>query len=404
MGQQEEGGRMTPVERTPIKAPLACFGLEHSPLDRGCQACPHEKDCLKYMGKRANKTPLNELRFDLLSDEMDNLVPEQAGDSFPLALLRSIYAASYRTVFGNDPPLRDSVDCYRDEIVDNAHTADCPVAMFILSNMVAQLISEKTIIAEQAGIAKQAVCIERAILAGKDLTDDDVFLVEQVISSSAQKRHIGRFYAKLLVGQRAISRAIAYAKLCNDRYGSFSIYTLGVLNEEDYEAKDMEKGMLKSEVTAGLFLVDHTVHHSTPPLAALYAEKELELDPVWLATESSYVTAVLDPYLKTKTDSKRLNDHRLNVIKAIARFRRRRSTRAFALRIRQRILPLAVDSILSDSGVRSKDLLYHVNPVRDPLTLWIHTGQALQHYHCWLLLQGEPSWFAERKPKRIPDS
>ena len=382
---------MSAVERTPMKIPLKCFGLEHDKLDPLCHACPHQQECVRFMGTRANKIPLDKLHFDLVPQELKVTLSERSDDSDRLIRLRLLYAECYRTVFGKDPDRLDAAEFYRDEIINNAHAAECSVRMFILSNMVAHNISEQTII-EQTSAARTSI-------EDTEQVHDPWFCAmlsagEQPTIENPEKTHTRRFCAKLLTGERAINRAVEYAESGNDRYGTFSLYSLAAFDGANYEANEMDNAMLTSEVTAGRFLVRYNIHHGGPPFEALYREEELQLDPFWLATEPSYRMTVLDPSLKSKTGSRALKEHRLNVLKAIARFRRRRTTHRLAFQSRQKIMPEAVERVLGYFHMRPEDLLHDAVLIVDPLALWIQIGSTLQQYHCWLLVKGESSYFA----------
>ena len=355
---------MSMPERTPMKIPLPCFGLEHNPLDSCCQSCPHEKDCIKFMGTRANKIPLDRLRFDLMPQDLKFTISGNADDRNARTLLRTVYTDCHRTIFKKDPDRLDEPDFYRDEIVSNAGAADCTLGMFILSNMFAHTIRERTLIEHND---KALAC---------------------------------RFYAKLLAGEGAVKRAVQYKKLCKGLYATFSVYSLSVLSRENYESHSMKDTMLTSEVAAGQFLVQYHIDHAGDSLELLYAEKELNLDAYWLATESSYRILVLDPSLRSKTGSKELRDHRLEVIKAMARFRRRRTTLALAFQSRQEIMPQAVERVLCLFGMRPDDFLHEAVPIVDPLALWREIGTTLQHYNCWRLVQGYSPYSSGRAASR----
>ena len=59
----------------------------------------------------------------------------------------------------------------------------------------------------------------------------------------------------------------------------------------------------------------------------------------------------------------------------------------------------AVRRVLAYFSVQPEDLLYEPAPVTDPMSLWIEIGRTLQHYHCWLYMEGRPSYFTRRTTK-----
>ena len=63
-------------------------------------------------------------------------------------------------------------------------------------------------------------------------------------------------------------------------------------------------------------------------------------------------------------------------------------------------MPEAVARVLGHFHMRTKDLLHEAVPIRDPMAFWMQIGRTLQHYHCWRLLHGEPSYFTDRAASR----
>jgi hypothetical protein len=349
------------MERTPMKAPLPCFGLEHDPVDPMCRNCPHETECVKFMGVRAHKIPLDKLRFELAPLPLREKFNE---DDPEVPRLRVLYADCYMTVFNKKAPSQDSPERYQLEIIKNARQAKCSLHMFILSNMVAHTISEETLIKE------------------------------------TEKARPKPFYPKLLADQTAITRAIKYAKVCNDRYGTFSLTSLSTFSGEDFERNDTDRAMLNSEVIAGKYVVSRKIQHQGPPFVALYEEEELALDPYWLAIEPSYRVTVLDPQREHKTGTKMLQDHRFNVIRVIGQLKRSRTMQRLVFHSRQKMMPFAVEQVLSYFGLRPDDLLYTAAPVTDPMVLWIQIGRTIQHYHCWRFIEGDDSYFKHKNVKQ----
>jgi len=345
-----------------MKAPLPCFGLEHDPLDAMCRTCPHEVECVKFMGVRASKIPLSQLRFELVPEPLREKFDE---DDPEIPKLRMLYFDCYFTVFNRKPPAQDSPDYYRDEIIKNARQAKCSIRMFILSNMIAHAISEETLVKE------------------------------------TEKARSKPFYPKLLKGNRAITRAVQYAKVCHDRYGTFSLASLSTFSGENYEQNDTDQAMLRSEITAGQFVVARKIHRCGPPFEALYAEEELALDPYWLAIEASYRVTVLDPYRDSKTGTEMIKNHRFNVIRAIGQLKRSQTMQKLVFKSRQKIMPQAVERVLSYFGLHPDDLLHEAVPITDPMALWIQIGRTIQHYHCWRFIEGEESCFLRRTIKEV---
>ena len=342
------------MERIQIKAPLACFGLEHSATDEACCACPHQAECVKFMGFRAGKIPLDKIRFSLFPK---GVAPFSEQENLESPTLNALYLDCYKTVFNKKPETRDSASQFQVEIQQNARRARCLTRLFILANMVAHSLAQGAEI---------------------DFTE---------------RGKARRFHAGMLKGNLAVYRAEKYGKLCNDRYGTFCLTSLAALSESDLELNEMETLMLNSEVTAGQFIVSRKIHVGRPPFEALYEAEEFKLDPRWLAIEDNYVQTVLLPYNADKRGGAGLKDHRHSVNLTLGEMKRSKTYQKLAFHARQKIMPTAVTNVLSYFNLKPSDFLYPAVPVTNALQFWVDVGRTIQHYHCWLTLQGAPSYY-----------
>ena len=313
------------------------------------------------MGSRADKVPLDQVSFDFVPSsfkkEAYSRMTEK--DDPELPYLQRLYADCYQTIF--ERAAQDNISRYKDEIAANARRAKCSVRMFILANMVAHTEHERAII------------------------------------GSTDKLKVGLFCAKLLIGVLALKRARTYQKMCSIRYGTFSLSSLATL-ADDGDKQDIETILLNSEVAAAQWLVRHKIKVSGPAEPLLYESVELQLAPEWLALEETYFSLILQPYIERKLKGAEAEErHRYNVFRLHGHYNRHPSDLRLALIARQCIMPEAVRQVVDSFGLRPSDFLYPPTHRAEPLAFWKHLALALRHYHCWLYLNGEPSFFTPRR-------
>lgn len=320
--------------------------------------------CVEAMGFRADKVPLNRIRW--------NIVPKQfAGQNLDLDAsdpelphLRRIFADCHVSVFGTETG--EKPDRFAKEIAKNARLVPCSVRMFILANMVAQREHEKTVI------------------------------------QHTEKGRASAFRAKMLTTQLAVKRASTYQEMCNDEFGTFSLKSLCVLTGED-EPEDIESTMLRSEITAGQFFVRYKIFNGGDGLEALYNSEELQLAPEWLAIEQTYIDTILKPYSERKikgTDAVEL--HRFNARQVHGHLKKHLSTQRLFWLAREKIMPQAVQHVLSKFRHKPDDFLYPREPETDPMRFWLRLALTIRQYHCWLYLNDEPSFFTPRRVDSSP--
>jgi len=350
---------MTELERTPITAPLPCFGLEHDPLDPICRNCTHEPECLKYMGSRASKLPLDRIRFNILPEAMAKreAARELTAIDPEAPYMERLYVDCFFSVFLQKPQDKSGISLYRKQILANATKSNCSLRMFFLANMVGHQVSEESVI---------------------DHTDRAI---------------AHKFKVKHLTSKLAVSRCEAYAKLCRKNFGTFSLSSLSTLADTDYERSEVESNMLTSEVTAGSFIVAYKTSHGGPPYEALYAQEELQLDPYWLALEPTYRSYLLPDGVKREGTEVQLQ-HRFSVNQVQRQLARNPTDFRRLWVMRQRIMPEAVSRVLATAHYRPDDFLIENRPVLSALELWNQLGRAIQHYQCHQYLEGEPSVFS----------
>lgn len=316
------------------------------------------------MGRRAHKVTLDKLTFELIPKSLMARAYHRGSDP-EAPSMNLVYIDCYRTIFKKKPLNGDSVTRYRDEIIENARLAECSLRLFMLSNMVAHAVAQ------------------------------------DVLIQHTNKARAAFFSAKQLTGAGAIKRSMMYAQTCRNQFGTFALSSLSTLRKEDYEKDDMESTMLNSEVTAGTFIVSYKMTRGGAPYEALYAHEELQLNPYWLAIESSYMKYVLEPYRENKIAAPGVKNHRFDVTTAIGRLQRNPTEKTIAFSKRQKIMPEAVERVLSFFSYRPTDFLMDPSPITEPLHLWIMIARAIQHYQCHLEVIGEKSVFTARKLRQV---
>jgi len=348
--------------QVPQKAPLPCYGLEHNRSDPMCQKCPHFDGCLEHMGSRADKVPLNRVRFNILPEKFRQHIYDL--DDPELPFLQRIYSDCYLTVFHRNPT--DNVGQYKEKVAANARAASCSLRMFILANMVAHEVHEQEVI------------------------------------EHTEKMRSAPFRVKLLTGDFAVKRAQTYQQLCRDRYGSFTLKSLDVLTDEDRHPADSV--MERNETTAALWLVRFKIFKGVqrdPTFLAFYEAKEFELDPEWLALEENYERLIFNPHTKKQTGTEAVRRHRFNVGMVLGHYKKHPALAREAWLARQEVLPATLSTVLSRFAYRPEDFLYPRDPITDIMGFWLELGMVIRHNQCWKYLEGEPSLFGPRRNETL---
>jgi hypothetical protein len=353
------------MERIPQTAPLPCYGLERSMADPQCQTCPHTEGCRLHMGVRDGKVPLDKVKFKIAPACFDMEVLRAEDPELPH--LQRLYCDCYASVFQRNPV--DNVSLYRKQIIDNANKASCSVRMYLLANMVAHVVHERTVVGH------------------------------------TEKARAATFTAKLLAADFGVKRAQTYQQLCHDRFGTFNLTSLSVLADTD-QKNTLADIMLNSEMVAACWLVRHRIFHSGESEPLMYEDKELQLAPEWLATEETYLRHVLRPYCgRTLKGTEAVERHRHNALQTHKYYKKHVTAQKLAWITRQQIFPEAVRRVCANFNHKPGDFLHertfvvdpNVQPVRSPLDFWRTLGLAIRHYHCWLYVNGEQSYFTPRR-------
>lgn len=331
---------------TPIKTPLPCYGLEHSPVAPDCIACPHKVPCADNHGKRKNRVPLSRAVFRLVPAAYNHVYDKVEEVDPEIPEIKRLFTLCLATVFNKklkQIDVNSSIGKHAEEIVQLAAEAGCSLRLFMLANMV--------------GFAAERAEQER-------------------IGASSRAKP---FTAAQLTGKKALNRALLYAEVCRNQFGTFTLSALSSLSENDYEEKSIESAMLRSEISAGKFIVDYKIRHDGPPYEALFSSEELRLDPHWLAVEDNYRVTVLEQHLKTGTVSEALKNHRFATAQVIGHLKKHRNTAISLFLTREANMATAIRTVLGMFNLTPEDLEVEATPIKDPLVVWTNVGRAIQH-------------------------
>lgn len=342
--------------RIPIEAPLPCYGMELNQADPECQACPHQDGCREKMGSRLTRTDLSKVVWDLVPEKLFTVNPTNLDDP-EIPSIEGAFKECFQLVFERRPRRHNSASQYSRQIINAAKELNFSIRLFMLANMVGW----------------------RRI--------NDVHQEENAEVDSINTE----FHAKLLSYKSASKRAESYADYCRQKFGVFSVQTLNLVDTSRKIVKNsIEERMLHSEIEAGRYIVSYKLNNGGPPFEDLFSDKELSLDPYWLAIEKRYYEAVLEKHTRKPYGTRAQNFHRHDVNQVLTFLKKYIAEARLAFLIRQHIMPMAVERVLHYFGYGLKDFTAPMEPVKDPLMFWNRLGRAISYYNCWLFVTGEP--------------
>jgi hypothetical protein len=219
------------LERVAQRAPLPCFGLEFDLMPDRCAVCPHRTPCQNVSHSRIDKVPLPKTQINL-QFKFDGL--DSAG------LVESEYQLYHRAILrrptnGKLKPEEISM------IRHNADELSVEPGLLILASL----------LGHRAGGADRP------------------------------------FYGRMMVGPSAMRNLTTYREECGTRYGTFDASALGELTNLPPE-HNVSRRLHDSENLAAAWAIRAALRRQT--VGTLYADRELALDPWWLATEPSYLS------------------------------------------------------------------------------------------------------------------
>lgn len=337
------------MEREAITPPLRCFGLEQSAVNPLCVACPHAHECREIMGNLKDRVPVDQVRFNFIPPAMRRDDGQDAMDADPDAEhIDEVYAFCHQWVFDEDP--RDRVGRHKGLVLKQVKASDTTLKMFLLSNMLGWLQSHP-----------------------------------------AQK-----FYARSLTEDMALRQVKTFAETCYRRFGTFQTTGLDQLFGTDIATKDFETHLLSSEMTAGSWIIGYLMFHDGSMRQRLYADKELNLHPYWLAIEQSYFSEVLSAHIDRPDPqlSDTLRRHRWETSHILGKLKRKSSRASALFSARANIMPEAVRRVLGLRGYQTSHFQVDRREVIvNPLKFWVSLAVAIKQFECIKFVDGIPSAF-----------
>jgi hypothetical protein len=342
------------MERTPHPPPpKPCFGLEHDLTNELCQECPVNEDCFQALGLRRGMVPLNKVPIQLVPVGYKVELEIIMGDP-ELPELERIYILCYKTIFRKLP--KDRIGRNKEKLLQMIKDSECSVRLYMLTLMIAHVRQKEIVAGENPALAN-----ERPFTAFK------------------------------LMAPNALSKLDLYREMCRKEFGTFDLTALDVLTGESHEESNVDKLLLNSEVMAGKFVVDIKIRSGGPQyVERLFKEKELHLDPHWLAIEPRYENLVFSKFLdRTLTGTATEMRHRHSVGMVVTALKKRKDYAIGLHQARERALAKAIPKVLSHFGYLPTDFEIDNQPVTDVLEFWCFVGRAISWHKCLRYVRGE---------------
>lgn len=342
-----------PLERTPFKAPLPCYGLELDMAQAQCRKCPHQDGCRQLMSNRTGRVTLDKLEWRLVPKHFGVELEVLASDDPDRHRINRVYQECYPIIFKRRAP--DTTGRFDASIEKNASEAGCSIRVYILSNMVGWT--------------------RRNEIAGDH--DPEARMLD--------------FSARRLTEKNAVERAKTYSSMCRRSFGTFSPSALETLVGDEIVQHEYDSRMFNSEVIAGSFVIGHKIRHHGSGFEQLFRSKETSLDEIWLAIEPEYMQRVLE-WRKEQTRPS-IQRHRQSVMMAHGSMKKNKEYVLAAFEARQKVMHRAVETVLGHYGYRPEDFEMEAAPVTNAMRFWVLLGRAVCHMECVSYVQGRPSYF-----------
>lgn len=326
------------MELQPSPRPLDCFGSEFKANASMCNKCLHRTECMEAMGFRLNRVVVAKTQF--------NLVPEVLQTSAeipdPETNVHTVFHTCHDAVFGR--PCKYNIPSGgRDKILAAAEQAECGLRLFMTAVMIAH----------------------------------------------QEANPVDPFYPNMLFGQSAIKRVNMYRTHCREKFGHFDLGAFNKLRGHGHMEVDAEFKMLNSEVLFGQMIVGYRLRSDIQPFSYIYQLREIGFDPLWLSIEETY-TDVLERHIKNEepvTGHVATFRHTVFQIKKALKANKPRLVEAF--RIRQKIMPQAIQQVLYYHGLTGNDFEIEDTPVISASRFWLVLGKAVNSYYCWKAADGD---------------
>ncbi len=312
-----------------------------------CSSCSYRTDCITAMGCRRNKVSLANVTF--------NLVPEVLQTSTDIANpetnVHTLFYTCHDAIF--DKPCKYRIPAGGvEKIVAAAEQAQCGLKLFITAVMMAH----------------------------------------------QESAPFDPFYPNMLFGQSAIKKVNMFRTACREKFGHFDIGAFNKLRGKADEDNDLQEKMLRSEILFGQLIIGYMLKADEPPYSQVYRIRELGFDSVWLAIEPTYKD-VLEQHIKSESQtSDVIATLRHNVFQIKKSLKANRPRLRETFKIRENIMKQAVSVVMSHHNLSANDFEIINEPVVSASKFWLVLGKALNHYYCWLAVNGDK--YAMRKISR----
>jgi len=305
-----------------------------------CRKCPHKGDCGKH-AVRYGTVSLSEAKFDLCPKE---LVPDPYTTA---AILSESYTLAYCNYYLEVPKSKIDSKTAR-QIQEDARRM----------GMNARTYVEAFVASFHAGYSDYG-------------------------STCRPDRFLSDAYKRTLKDN---------VKLVKRKYGEFSVENLERVLYGDVQ--NTTSTFLRSEVTAGRWIVGWVIRGGSLPIANLYKQMELKLDPEWLCIEDHYINKVIiakkDTGLRRTSSRKRHTVAQLRAEATSKRVGHWSKARGY-FRVKERVMPEAVREVLSTYDLVPSDFEIddESDALKDTLKFWVFLGLAVQHYYLLRYVRGD---------------
>lgn len=301
------------------------------------------------MGTLARRIPVDQTPFDLLPPRLGSAVGDDDvyGIDPSTSCIEEVYAFCHHWVFHHKAP--GNIGRNRQAVLDRVRDSGTSIKLFFLTNM----------------------------LGWKE------------------SRPNTKFYAKVLTGEFAVRQVKTFASACRERYGTFDTVALDNLTGSNIAGEDFEYLLHKSEMEVGNWIIGYRLLRSGNVTENLYKEKELDINPYWLALEPSYFDLVLRDHLANPdaTTCPVLREHRHRVVHILGRLKRSARSAVTVFRAKERVMPDVISRVLALRGFRTIDFMVERTPMRQTIRFWEALAKAIQQFECLNFVDKNNSMF-----------
>jgi hypothetical protein len=340
------------MERTPQPPPpKPCFALEFDLTNEICRECPVNEDCFEALGQRKRMVPLSRVLVQLVPKGYRVELEMILGDP-ELPELERVYILCYKTIFQKLP--KDKIGQNKPKLLQMVKNAECSVRLYMLTLMIAHTRQKQIVAGENPALAN-----DRPFTAG------------------------------YLTANNALSHLDLYRDMCRKEFGTFDLTALDVLTGTSHEDSNIDRLLLKSEIIAGTFVVAYKIWHGGNYLEPLFRDKELHLDPHWLAIEPDYEETVFAAHVAKAKGTPTELRHRNSVAQVVRALKKRKDYSIGMHQARERAVRRAIPEVLNHFGYTPEDFEIENVPITRMLDFWCFVGRAISWHKCLKFVRRE---------------